>query len=895
MKKNNTPKRQGISLRNMVIAVFMVLTASTIFIAGYSIYSNWISASKESTIRLEADLDDEVYNDVETFVRETSHFESICRTLIENKVIDLETETSLGRVFAAILQDYSNNISDIYYADENGDIYGAVRNDEGGIDTVIKNSGTEGMLQYFRNDTLIRSSDTDLRTSDWYIIGTDTASETFTSISMDPVSDMPIFYATCPVNEGNGKVQGVIATKILLSDLDSSIDDILENSNGIAFIVEKDAGKIIANTLDMPVFVKNTAGEWQRNTIQNTDNEYILDAYEKYLTTGEKDFDLGVLSKGYSFNFTDYTHEGISWLVITAVPNNLFINKIQNNMSIAVLFTVLAGALSILMYYIMTEMLIKPIYDLSDTAKKFTNGDFSARSHVTHNNEIKLVSDAFNKMADTVSMLVNNLESAVDERTERLEKTNDELKENREKLQLILDSTAEAVCGINTSGYCTFCNLSCIRLLGCESADQLLNKDMHPLMFPVLNETNGLHAEYGISDTLRDGMILHKESDIFIQVDGSSFCVEYHSYPQFKNGLVTGAVVTFSDITQRKIDNEKIKYLSYHDVLSGLPNRRFYEETLKIMDTEDNLPLTVVFADINNLKMTNDIFGHTAGDELIIKAGQIIKSFFPDDVHVSRIGGDEFVVLLPHTDSWGIKPIMDHIKKAFADARTTSIICSISIGCDTRTDMKQSMEQTVNNAENAMYREKVINRKSVNENIIDNIIKTLHERSPREQRHSESVSELCRRIGEALDLTAPEIKKLERAGYLHDIGKIVMNESMLSKSKYTPEERESFHQHSVTGYKILNLFDDTLDLAESVYTHHEKWNGTGYPKGLKGKEIPKIARVIAVAEAYDAMINRPYYGSLTKKEALAEISKQSGITLDPDIAEIFITIMSDSV
>lgn len=902
MTKNNTPRKASISLRHMVVAIFAVLTVSTIFIAGYSIYSNWVSASTESTIRLKADLDDEVYNEIITLVLGPAHFGNISKTLIGNKVIDIGVGTDLEKVFITILKNNNNEINDLYYVDENGDVYGAVRNDTGEINIVIKNSTTEGMLCYYESDAslaagdLIKRSDSDLRTSDWYITGKQSDTDTYTSISIDTAFDEPVFFAIFPVYDSNNEFQGVISAKMLLTDLNSNIVDVLKDSNAIAFVVEKDSGALIANTLEMPVFSKTTNRVWQRSTILDTDNEFILKAYEKYKKTGEVSFDLGILSDGYSFNFMDYEYKNINWLVITAVPNNLFVYGLQKNMAIALMFTVLACALSILMYYIMTDMLIKPLYDLSNTAKKFTDGDFSARSHVVYNNEMGHVSDAFNKMADTVSMLVNNLESVVDERTERLEKANDELKENREKLQLILDSTAEAICGLNTLGYCTFCNISCIQLLGCEFADELLNKDMHPLMFPVSNsDKNGLHTEYGISDTLCDGMILHKESDIFIRMDGSGFAVEYHSYPQFKNGQVTGAVVTFSDITQRKIDNEKIKYLSYHDVLSGLPNRRYYEETLKVMDTEENLPATVVFADINNLKMTNDIFGHTAGDELIIKAGQIIKSFFPDDVLVSRIGGDEFVVLLPHTGADEIKMTMDRIKSAFANTRAASIICSISIGCDTRTDMIQSMEQTVNNAENAMYREKVINRKSVNESIIDNIIKTLHDRSPREQRHSESVSELCRRIGEAMGLPAPEVKKLERAGYLHDIGKIVMNENMLSKSNYTLEERENFHQHSVTGYKILNLFDDTLDLAEGVYTHHEKWNGTGYPKGLRGKEIPIVARVIAIAEAYDAMINRPYSGNPTKKEALEEINRQGGVTLDPDITKIFIKIMSDSV
>jgi HD-GYP domain-containing protein (c-di-GMP phosphodiesterase class II) len=143
-------------------------------------------------------------------------------------------------------------------------------------------------------------------------------------------------------------------------------------------------------------------------------------------------------------------------------------------------------------------------------------------------------------------------------------------------------------------------------------------------------------------------------------------------------------------------------------------------------------------------------------------------------------------------------------------------------------------------------------------------------------------------MGAALHLPETDINKLNRAGYLHDIGKIVLDDNILVKDTLTDEELEKMQQHSAVGYRILSLFDDTLDLAEYVYGHHERWDGSGYPRELKGEQIPLISRIIAVAETYDRVLNR---GKLLlderKKAALDVIKQGAGTQFDPQIALLF--------
>ena len=349
------------------------------------------------------------------------------------------------------------------------------------------------------------------------------------------------------------------------------------------------------------------------------------------------------------------------------------------------------------------------------------------------------------------------------------------------------------------------------------------------------------------------------------------------------------------DISERKQKEAEIQYLNCYDTLTGLHNRKCFEENLNKIDIQDNLPLSVIFADINGLKMTNDIFGHTAGDELIKKSSEILQQVCRRNDVVARVGGDEFIILLPNTTGENAEKMLGRIKSRFADAHVEAIKCSISLGLDTKRSPDQSLDEIMSNAENAMYKDKTINRKSINKDIIDTIIETLHAKNHRERQHSINVSELCSDVGTALHLPETEIVKLKRAGYLHDIGKIVLDEGILTKDILSDEELELMQQHSAVGYRILSLFDDTLDLAEYVYGHHERWDGAGYPRGLKGEQIPLLSRIITVVETYDRVLNR---GELPLKDrklaALDVIKNGAGPQFDPQIAEMLVQLIEKS-
>ena len=344
------------------------------------------------------------------------------------------------------------------------------------------------------------------------------------------------------------------------------------------------------------------------------------------------------------------------------------------------------------------------------------------------------------------------------------------------------------------------------------------------------------------------------------------------------------------DISEKKKIEREILYLSYHDHLTGLYNRRFFEQELNRLDTSENLPMSIIMFDVNGLKLVNDSFGHDAGDHLLKKAAEVIKNICRNEDMVARIGGDEFVLFLPKTSSKQCVEIANQIKEQSAKEKVANVELSISYGYDTKEVEKQSILEIIANAENYMYRYKLFERSSNRSKTTDLIMNTLFEKSKREAAHSNRVSSICQPIASTMNLGIDAVNKMRIAGLIHDIGKIGVSESILNQPGYlTTDERREIERHPEIGWRLLSSTNEYSELAQFVLNHHEKWDGSGYPNGLKGEAIPLEARIIAVADAYDAMTSeRSYRVALSKEKAIEELRKGSGTHFDPEIVTVFI-------
>jgi len=344
------------------------------------------------------------------------------------------------------------------------------------------------------------------------------------------------------------------------------------------------------------------------------------------------------------------------------------------------------------------------------------------------------------------------------------------------------------------------------------------------------------------------------------------------------------------NITALKRAQEKNIFLSYHDMLTNLYNRRYYEEYLARMEREEVLPISVIIGDLNGLKLVNDAFGHRTGDEIIRQAAEALTAACRKEDIIARWGGDEFIILLPGLDSITAEKTVERIKKECEGRSVRSIPIDISFGWYTRSDLAEDMKTVLKNAEDIMFKNKIIESRSMRSHTIRVIMNTLHEKNPREEAHSTRVGDLCKKIGEAMELTDQQIRTLHLIGFLHDIGKIAIDEQILNKpGRLTEEEFEQIKMHPEIGCRIIRSSYEVAEISEGILAHHERWNGGGYPKGLKGEEIPLFSRIIAVADSFDAMTSvRTYRHSLSAQDAGAEIRRCAGTMYDPEIAELFV-------
>jgi diguanylate cyclase (GGDEF)-like protein len=351
----------------------------------------------------------------------------------------------------------------------------------------------------------------------------------------------------------------------------------------------------------------------------------------------------------------------------------------------------------------------------------------------------------------------------------------------------------------------------------------------------------------------------------------------------------------FNNNTENKIYYLKDRdRLLYKDKLTGLYNKNFFEEELARLDTKRQLPISIIMGDINGLKLINDAFGHNMGDRVLKKAAEIMTSSFRDEDIISRVGGDEFVILLPTTMEKTALEIVERVKMKCANNPLEYIKINISFGVATKTFIDEDINKIYKKAEDRMYFNKLKESKEAKLSMIKFLKNRLEKITYETKSHYDRLKELTMIMAEALDLSEIEKEELRLLCEFHDIGKIGVSKNILQKEdRLNNEEWENVKRHSEIGYYIAKEFKDASSIDELILTHHERWDGKGYPGLLKNDEIPLVARIFALADAYDVMVNdRPFQTRMTKNAALKEIKEQSGRQFDPVLAEVFINLMS---
>lgn len=360
--------------------------------------------------------------------------------------------------------------------------------------------------------------------------------------------------------------------------------------------------------------------------------------------------------------------------------------------------------------------------------------------------------------------------------------------------------------------------------------------------------------------------------------------------PVIKDGEVVQIIGSTRDITEQKQAEARIKYLSFYDDLTGLYNRAFFEEELRRLDTERQLPISLILIDVNGLKFVNDAFGRSEGDRILIDTTRIIEESCRREDIVCRWGGDEFIILLPQCSEEDAEKICQRIKTVPLKNDRNLIPISLAMGTATKREFSQNIQGVLSDAEDRMCRNKLLESKSSRSSILASLQKTLQERTHETEEHELRLQNLALKIGKNIGLSGNELDELVLLAALHDIGKIAVPDHILKKpGPLTSEEWEIMKGHTEIGYRIALASPELASISELILTHHERWDGAGYPKGLKGEEIPLLSRILSIIDAFDAMTNnRPYREATTKEKAFAELNHNAGTQFDPELVAIFI-------
>lgn len=354
----------------------------------------------------------------------------------------------------------------------------------------------------------------------------------------------------------------------------------------------------------------------------------------------------------------------------------------------------------------------------------------------------------------------------------------------------------------------------------------------------------------------------------------------------FKDHILHGMLyLKVMNALQATLNEQIIKCLSENDSVSGLKTRKFIEKVFTEQSKRHGI--SVLLLDVNSLKLLNDTYGSEIGDQVLYEIGVAITNLNSYFICSARWGSDELIMLVGHASKRKIEELMTTLNREIKVNQTYDY--DVTFGYALMTNHTQTIGELIRIAEDQLQSNKILETNTIRRQRIDSILKTLHEKNPREELHSQRVSFLCGKICEELSLSEYETKRIKLAGLMHDIGKITISEDILNKpDKLDKKEWLEIKRHPENGFKILSTSVDTMEISNAVLTHHERWDGKGYPKGLEKESIPLMARIIAVADTFDAMTStRSYKSCISIKDATNEILRCSGSQFDPIVVNAF--------
>jgi PAS domain S-box-containing protein/diguanylate cyclase (GGDEF)-like protein/putative nucleotidyltransferase with HDIG domain len=417
-------------------------------------------------------------------------------------------------------------------------------------------------------------------------------------------------------------------------------------------------------------------------------------------------------------------------------------------------------------------------------------------------------------------------------------------------------------------------------------------KEIKHLSFRDITHSEDLVSQIEKIEQVKKGEITDFTLDKrFVTRNGSIFWAHLSaSKIRFSQEQPEYLMLIIQDITRKKESERFMEYIAYHDQLTDCYNGRYYEEFIERQNNIEDFPISLIRINVNGLKLINETLNHRAGDTLLQTVARTIKKTCIESAMVARIGSNEFMVANRNQSERQLLNFVSILNHAFEDENVEGMKISVSLGYATWEDPDADFAEIYKLAESRMHSEEVVTKNSMYSKTIDIIINSLFEKNNREMLHSQRVSVICEKLARKMNFDQKNVEKIKIAGLMHDIGKIGISDEILNKNgRLNESERNQIEKHSDAGYRILSSATEFSEIAECVLTHHERWDGNGYPKGLSGTDIPIFSRIIAVADSFDAMTSkRAYREAMALDHVVDEMRINAGKQFDPTIVGLFL-------
>ncbi len=460
------------------------------------------------------------------------------------------------------------------------------------------------------------------------------------------------------------------------------------------------------------------------------------------------------------------------------------------------------------------------------------------------------------------------------------------LKQEKNKIQATLDSIGHGVVNTDADGFITDINAKTLEILKTNS-HELLGKHISKIFkIKRLSDNSNINLKKLIpqKSDFKEAYEMQDFNKTWISV---SFTLNIIQDEQ----VTLGYAFIFEDITQERNYISRIEYLSFYDELTNLYNRHYLEYSYKGFEDQDNYPLSMIMSNIDNLQFTNDLFSYKTGDDVIRIVADTFKKVIANKGIIGRWHGDKFVAILPNTSHKETLKLMKNIKKHIQPLTQFNLYPTVSMGTQTF-DATINLYDAVNFTAEDLTHRKSSESLEFRENVIEKLLEILYENSNETESHSRRLEAICFALGYKISLEPRQMRMLEKLALLHDIGKSQIDSKILGKKgPLNDEEWTLVKKHPIYGFNIVSQIPELMMVAPLILSHHEHWDGSGYPYGLCGDDIPLESRILAIADAYDAMThNRSYRKAMSIEQAKQELKEKSGIQFDPLLVEQFLLI-----